>query len=116
MAEDNKDLTVEGVDDILKEANGDPYGSPPCVASYLKYIMGKRVMSVFLLKVTLEELKDVHLLITTSVMDGSLELSLNMDRSLLLAFCANRVVEKLQVNGVECEIFKPLKEQMPEEV
>jgi hypothetical protein len=104
-------LSIKEIDEKLGPANGDPYGSPPDVASYLTYIIDDAPLSVFLKEASVDKLKDVHILVTAKVMDGTLHLKDNAEGALLVASFARLIAERLCEMGVECRPFEIPKEQ-----
>jgi|GEM_PF-3262633 len=97
-----KQFSVADVDATLLAAKGDPYGSPPDVASYIRYIFEGRGLGAFLREASQQQLEDVRTLITSKVMDGSLYLASNEMGVLLIGFCASRVAKRLtEITGFE---------------
>lgn len=88
-------LTVEEVDAAIIAAKGNPYGSPPDVAAYLRYILKGGALSTFLNTASLEEFENIHLLMAAKAMDCTLHLSQNEYGAVLFSFCASEVAEKL---------------------
>lgn len=99
--------SAQSADAYILTASGNPYGNPPDIAAYLRYVFKGRGLQEVLKRGTAQELEAFHILFCAKIRDRTMR-GVDMNARSLLCFSAMKIAERLSaVTGQNWVALEP---------